>query len=737
VHFGSFSYRGSAVNGKCQDWTSFGAKELVLPLDNMYFGSIEVTLESQDIFTLDTHVNKTLVCTDRTAVSSLAYLLYAGRAGNMTCNSQTWRVLTCSSVPSLCVNCEDRCPASSSCGLSESTLLNPCFTCDAPRTSAYFIATFRYATDIVYPQLVINSTTATKNSITVHLNVSAGGRIYCAGFLGNPSITAVSSIRQVASVLTVTSAGLHSLDISGLVPSSSYAVRCYSEDFKNHIMPISAVSSVSVDTLCCRSITFSQFTVKLTEQVVSSVNTLTLDSLPSASTTVSLVWNSKSCSSQVAGMSPSLTVSPSSFLFSSVSKFSYGTFVMKGNPGCYDVTANISSGSYYNSVTSAIVVNSAAAAPSPPVLASATFSDDGRKLLINFDTTTDSGATTIVGYTGSFKCSLCLEFPGAAYVQCLWISGSQISAQLSGNSTAASGIVTGSSVTLLANRIKTGSCPSDVQCKYANSSVVIVAAPSNPVSPTVSLSVSATFRTCDNIVMDPSGTVGQAGRDWASVSWTVSASNVVNVSIVARIQSLLSADYTGGTSSLVTIPSSYLGAGTYTFMLRVTNFLGRSGTALVTTTVVAQDDLFSVSIAGPSTVLMYRWQTLNLFAVANAQTCSKSVTSLTYTWSVYKDLKYQSLSSESKDARFFKLSAYQLDASTNYVIKGSVSGSGTTSLTTATVVVQVGQSGTFAVISGGASRTLSAENSIFLDASCSYDIDYQRTKSRYFGMECK
>jgi hypothetical protein len=702
----------------------------------MYFSRLQVTFEAQDIFTLSTKANNSYSCAESTAIASVVTLLSTSTAGSVTCNSQTWTVFTCSSVPSLCVNCAGTCSADS-CDTTDATMVaNPCMTCTAPRTSAYYITSLAYTTQILYPLLTVTDVSASKQSVSLDLNVSRAGRVYCAGFSSDYNVTSISAIKQSASILTASTPGVHQLDVTGLVASTTYTIYCYSEDFKSHIMPLGAITKRTVNTTCCRSITYSSFATRLTEQTVSSVNTFALDLLPSASTKVSIIWESYNCSNQVSGTSAKLTISPSTYTFTSASRFSYGTFVMKGSPGCYLVTTYSSSGSYYSNVTSKVTVNSLNKAPAPPVLSSATFSNDGRTMTVAFDSTTDKGATTITGYTGSFKCSLCLDFPGAANTKCLWTSSSQISAQISVNVTATRNLEIGSTVALLAKRVKTGSCPSDVACSYANASSVALSAPSSPVVPTVSLSTSGSIRSCDDLVIDPSGTTGSGGRSWKSVSWTVTGSGV-NATTVTALNSYLTTNYNSGTTNLVTLPSSYLEAGTYTVQLQVMNFLDQSGTAEAVISVADSDNLYSVSIAGPSTVLTYRWQSLSLFAVANAQTCSGSTTSLTYSWSLYKDLKYQSVSSESKDQRFFKLSAYQLEAGTSYVVKVSISSSSSSSSSTSsTVVLQVGQSGTYAVIEGGASRAVSVMDTLKLDASSSYDIDYLRTKSLYYSWSC-
>jgi hypothetical protein len=70
--------------------------------------------------------------------------------------------------------------------------------------------------------------------------------------------------------------------------------------------------------------------------------------------------------------------------------------------------------------TSTLKILSTATAPDPPKLSSAVFSNDGLKLSVTFDTTTDRGSTKISNYASSFGCSSILSFIGTSSTSCIW-----------------------------------------------------------------------------------------------------------------------------------------------------------------------------------------------------------------------------------------------------------------------------------------------------------------------------
>jgi hypothetical protein len=104
-----------------------------------------------------------------------------------------------------------------------------------------------------------------------------------------------------------------------------------------------------------------------------------------------------------------------------------------------------------------------------------------------------------------------------------------------------------------------------------------------------------------------------------------------------------------------------------------------------------------------------------------------------YTWKVYKDINYlSSIQSASVDPRFFKIAPYSsLQASTVYTIAVYVNVDNNRYLYSDSVLLQIGQSGVMAKISGGNPRTVSVSQTIIVDASGSSDIDYPRATLQY------
>ena len=137
----------------------------------------------------------------------------------------------------------------------------------------------------------------------------------------------------------------------------------------------------------------------------------------------------------------------------------------------------------------------------------------------------------------------------------------------------------------------------------------------------------------------------------------------------------------------------------------------------------------TAGIQSPAVVATTRWQPLSLFCQAKVPSCPgqpPAVVPLTYIWAMFNGPTLQnSIVSYSKDPRMFKLPPYTLAAGTTYTLVVTVAQSGNTTVyTTDSVQVQVAFSGLMAVITGGASRSAAVSETVVIDASASYDIDY-------------
>jgi hypothetical protein len=713
---------------------------------------------SFDFFKVAVQNNNNYSCTSKSSISAITTALVSGTTTSTRCNGHTYKTFKCSGSINFCVDCSETCSNVTSCPSSGQMSLNPCLSCSQTTTGSFIIIGLTYAESISYPVILTPIyVTAGKRQMTVTVNIyNNTGKVYCAALATGTSVTSTVIVQQNGTSATVRSSGNVSVTISNLVPSSTYDIYCYTQDFSNHVMPLATVLTTKTarTTLCCRSVAFSKLSTKLiaatTYSSSTSVNIVQLEALPSTKLMMSLSLTSYSCSWQVDGTTSLAYAVPSTSNFTSASTTASMSFIILGTPGCYILSSLVAGPdkSTYSNVNSTIIVRSSATAPDPPKLLSAMFSNDGLKLTMTLDSVSDRGATTIATYLSTFTCSQLLTFTGASSSNCVWYSSSVIIATIS-SSTATSLVTVGSNVTLQRNKIK-AVCSSGLTCGFANASSVIVVAPTSAIVPTVQIVTATKIGGCDNIVIDPTASTGYGGRKWQSVTWSVSG---VGTKIYSRNLSTIAAYLTGNytsTSSLVTVHNSLLAYGTYTIGLTLTNFLGKSGFGQVSITVSDSQVIPRLSIVGSGSINMYRYQTLSVFANASFPACLKESVSLAYTWSLFQSSSLQySIVSYAKDPRFYRLAAYSMAASTSYLLRISVASlsTPTVSLTTAQITVNVGSSGVTATISGGAVQTFGVGSTMVLDASGSQDIDYPTNSlsyqwscmeiSPYFGDDCK
>jgi hypothetical protein len=255
------------------------------------------------------------------------------------------------------------------------------------------------------------------------------------------------------------------------------------------------------------------------------------------------------------------------------------------------------------------------------------------------------------------------------------------------------------------------------------SSLISVAAsvPSVPVFPQVVIVAPAFISKCDALIIDPTGSTGNGGRTWGSVQWSVAGPSGSYYDSIAEYLN----KYGATTSDLIEIPLNYTVnyPGSYTFILKLTNFLGSFAIGAVASTITSSVGTPNLQISGPGVVTTTRSSEVNLFASATLPGCAVGSLTLSYSWAIYKGSVLTSIKSSSLDPKSLKVKAYQLDASTEYTALVTASNKDASSF--ASVVIRVGQQGVKALLAGGLNRSMSIDDgSTTLDASGSYDLDY-------------
>ena len=582
-----------------------------------------------------------------------------------------------------------------------------------------------------------------KTSISVLARVTKAGNLYCAALTAGSSILSVLDIRRRATTAIVPALANTTLILPSLSPDTAYDVYCYTDDFSTHTMTLAdaVATRVRVSTLCCRSVVYSKTYESIvqyfpTSSRPESVFTVALDSTPSSRLFVNLTTSLVHCSTGAAlSTVTDARVQPSSFTFLPTSKSLSGSFKVRGTyVGCYALVARGIGTQTYTAARTQFRLELASELPEVPILQNATLSTMGTSVLFDFSSPTDRGVAVVADVLRSFPCALLVSFPGSTQASCKWTNSNRLVADIQASTVKAA---IGDSAVLRGGSVRALCVANTVCASYSTvpSTTVVIAVPSNPLVPVAHLYAPAVVSTCDNLTVDPTASRGFAGRKWLFVSWTVTALDIAQNA--AAIQSYLNEAYRD-TTAVAVVPQSLLTKSTrynsaeYEISLQVTNFL--SQTSVVKAKVRVDNGLGSIvpqlRLYGAN-VVTYRWKALSLYAAASYPPCAGDLSSLplVYSWRLYAGVTLvSSIQSFSLDQRYFKLRPYTLQASTAYRIIADVSLNGVVLASTAGVL-QVGQSGVSAVISGGNAQTASTLEAVVLDASGSRDIDYPSTTS--------
>jgi hypothetical protein len=574
--------------------------------------------------------------------------------------------------------------------------------------------------------LVIDNVVPSRTEITLDVTLSNAGTVTCLATL-SPSAITVALIRRSGTDAFVSAADLStSLELINLSPSTKYSIFCITEDLKNHAMDREAMLKTGVfgETSCCSAVQLTGTHASIKAGGDASVFKFMLDTLPVVDVVVSVNLSPKDCTSPVSTGTGSATASPASFTFTSSSTSLVGSFVVSGASSCYAmVLSAATAGASYDSAGADLSILYAAEPTPPPLLSSATFSPDGRKIYIRFNSKGDKASSTLTNYAGVFKCGDLFTYDGASSDTCVWTSASLVTATLT-YSVSGANIDTGEKLEVKADMLKalctvstcTGFVPSP---KHS----VSVAVPASPITPAIALSVSpgAAVSKCTNISVNPTQTSGSGGRPWSAVTWSVDGTNSSRV--LADFASYLTA-----TDAVIPIPNDHFGPGTYTFNLQLTNFLGKSSAKSISVSVSDTEYIPSVKIGGPSLVNMYRDQPLSLFAKGSTSSCISGDPKLSYVWTIYSGIEARSgertlltaIKSSAQNPTSFLLKTNKLASDETYLVRVTVTSAlGYSSYYEVTVVV--GSRGVVAVLPDDFS--IFEQNALTIAGTGSQDLD--------------
>ena len=102
-----------------------------------------------------------------------------------------------------------------------------------------------------------------------------------------------------------------------------------------------------------------------------------------------------------------------------------------------------------------------------------------------------------------------------------------------------------------------------------------VGLPLDPINPQIKFSMSSQIRTCDDLAIDPMGSIGSGGKPWKSIQWSVMGSG--GDKSFELIQEHLNKNYNTSINDLVIVPKDKITPKVeYTISLRLTNYFDKS-----------------------------------------------------------------------------------------------------------------------------------------------------------------
>lgn len=589
------------------------------------------------------------------------------------------------------------------------------------------------------PHVVAISLLSTQSAVYGSITLTAAklltsGTIYCIAST-NTSVRSFSLLQSYG-----VSASFQNMSdpvpikISGLIPAKDYYVYCALSLSGYKSSPRKVFDSKTyVRTSCCRKIKFTN-SPSYVYGDLSMYPTGTSSSTFTFTYTISYATESLitvtpvlSTSSNTSSPVSTISIIPAVKSFTSSSTISSSFILSSGtySEGYYSISLiatdvnGTSSQIYEGSTTSFSLLSSQSPLPAPNI-SSALFSDTGASVYVLFSSATDSAGFS----TKSFPCFFLFTFVNADKAGCLFVNSSAVSIIYTSASNMTM-LVPGNKIALLPGLIRAECVIGSVCTKNipASSKSVTVSLPLTPLYPTVIVNLPAVVSSCNNLTVDATYSYGHGGRSWKSAVWDVSSSKSDSKTVSIIKTYLTKVSY--AVNQIITLPSSILGAETYTVSLVLTNFLGYSSTGVGVIAISGDINLPVLTVPGGTTASFYAYQTVSVSCVASVSSCA-TTSNISYASAIYLNNVKQSFVSSAIDPRTFKLSPYTLTAGNTYRLQFNASSSATTSLSavaSVSVLVTINRGLVVSSVQGGYSRKAPVDKSILLDAGNSYDED--------------
>jgi len=335
-----------------------------------------------------------------------------------------------------------------------------------------------------------------------------------------------------------------------------------------------------------------------------------------------------------------------------------------------------------------------------------------------------------------FECSLLFLFNGVEMTSCSWQDDTTIKLyNIAHVNVYDSWVVFGGLIKAACRNFAISKCNSWITM---NEVVTVVQPPTNPIYPSIQVSMPSQIGTCTNLSIDLSSSSGLCGRGWYNLTFEVNTKSPKQSSINYYLESMV--------IPMIEIPYELLLPDyDYSFLISGCNFLGQC-TSVIKELVIVNDYLPLVRFIGAPIRKVLVADVVTLKTIAGMIPCNNATladdadidSDIFYLWEIVLNSKsLVSIDSLVKDSTKYVLPAYSLRPSSVYEVKVIAyvnKKDGSTDAATASVIIQTELGKLKAIISGSYYKSVKIFNSILVDASLSYDTDVSPDSSEPSGL---
>ena len=731
--FDELNVNGKVLLGGCSAWRSFLYGQALL--NQYYYSPTTIDLisflgkASNGIsnYALNTS-HKSCMATEKVGqIVSRLTSLSVNTLVSVNCSANLWVINTCNSIPKLCINCQNPCDE------TVHNILASCSNITHNQVNGFVLLVGFSIVGSAAPAISFVGFSSTNSSITVRVGLSKNGMVFCGAyskFQSQPST--VQQVIQQGFYGNVSDT-LVGVTITGLQSMSTYLVYCASVSLTGSVTNFADMTKniLSITTKCCKLISVWLSTDNaVTNNGIQNFISLTISDPPSISANILISMNISEKSGII--VPNEFYLNRSSTTQSTVLYASMNTFI---SPGSYVISVSVNglsaneySVKYLSNTVLTVFSTMNTSRIACPKLASVSYSSDGSYLQASFDSNTNKASLP-----DQFPCSYIFDFSCADLATCVWISHSIVQIYFQSNLNASCAIP-GHSFQMKTN-VSIQSQYSSRLCSAKQTSAITIGFPIGPlIPPTVVISAPSIIDTCSTLILSVADSVGHSGRNWSSVSITVTSIN----DDVRALQEFLTQRFE--VFSPPPIPPYYFQVGgKYTFFVTLCNFLNSCGVASKNILVVSSVSA-KVSFPGSSYRDVYRYTELWLQPIISPSNCSSiAKRNYKYSWTVYLNgVRTYALSSylTSTNPDLY-IPAYSLAVNCVYQVDLTVSQSTIAAemSSTATIYLNVLAGDVFAVLQEGLNQSLTALATLKLDATHSFDQDVQSLTGTNAGLK--